>query len=283
MSNGIKVKKVTLNNYKKKHNKNNSTDSVANSKRSTKAYRNHTNNNANNNSHNSQPKKERVQKLLSNWGYCSRRKAEELIKQGRVTVNGLPITIGDSAGPNDKINVDANPVKPDKPAYYVFHKPIGCVTAMSDKTYRTVMDYIDVPERVFPVGRLDYNTSGLLILTNDGDYANKIIHPKYETQKAYFVEIEGTITKEQIKQLREGIKLKDGKTAPARVKRYSAHRMEITIHEGKNRIVRRMFEALGHKVKKLERVRIGRLRLAKLKPGEYKKMSLEDQKLPFMK
>lgn len=225
--------------------------------------------------------KQRVQKLLSNWGYCSRRQAEELIKQGRVTVNGLPITIGDCAGPHDKINVDANPVKQDKKVYYLFYKPLKCVTAVTDKCYKTVMDYVDVPERVFPVGRLDYNTSGLLILTNDGDYANRIIHPRYETKKTYFVEIEDAITKREIQQIRDGIVLSDGKTAPAFVKRYSAHRIEITIHEGKNRIIRRMFGFLGHKIKKLERIKIGRLQIGKLKPGQYKVMTPEEQQLPF--
>lgn len=225
--------------------------------------------------------KERVQKLLSNQGFCSRREGEELIKKGKVAVNGKIITIGDMAGPNDTISVNGKEIGKDPKAYYILNKPLGCVTALTDKTYPTVMDFVDVPERVFPVGRLDFHTSGLLILTNDGDYANKIIHPKYETKKAYFVEIATPITKEQIKRLREGMTLRDGPVRPAGVKRYSAKRLEITIHEGRNRIVRRMFQALGHKVMKLERVRIGKLFLNNLKPGEFRKMTVAERDLPF--
>ena len=122
----------------------------------------------------------RVQKLLSNYGYCSRRKAEEIIKQGRVRVNDKLITIGDKASEEDKIYVDDKLVEKEKKVYLMFNKPVKCVTALNDNKFKTVMDYIKIKERVFPIGRLDYLTSGLLLLTNDGDFANKIMHPRYK-------------------------------------------------------------------------------------------------------
>ena len=217
----------------------------------------------------------RVQKLLSNYGYCSRRDAEELIKEGRVKVNGKTITIGDKASETDRIYVDNKPVSREKNVYLIFNKPFGCVCALKDRKYFTIMEYIHVRERVFPVGRLDYNTEGLLILTNDGDFANKIMHPRYEIKKTYLVEIDTDIKDKDILKIERGVMLEDGKTSKSKVVKLSQTSIEITIHEGKNRIVRRIFKALGYNVKKLKRIKIGELELGNLKPGEYREASLE--------
>ncbi len=212
----------------------------------------------------------RVQKLLSNFGYCSRRKAEELIKEGRVKVNGEVISIGDKAEESDKISVDGKLIQRQNKVYLMFNKPVGCVTALSDARYKTVMDYIDVKERVFPIGRLDYNTSGLLLLTNDGDFANKVMHPRYEIKKTYLVKLSKDISANQIKIIEKGVKLDDGKTSPAKVRKLGGNVLEIIIHEGRNRIIRRVFEELDIGVVFLERIRIGNLELGNLKKGEYK-------------
>jgi len=197
-----------------------------------------------------------VQKLLSNYGYCSRRKAEELIKQGKVKVNNKIISIGDKASEKDKIYVNGKLINQEKRVYIMFHKPADCVTALYDKKYKTVMSYIKIKERIFPVGRLDYNTSGLLLLTNDGDFANKIMHPSHEIKKTYLVGLGKEITEQQINQIEKGIILKDGKTSSAKIKKLNPTLVEITIHEGKNRIVRRIFKELNIYVRFLKRIKI---------------------------
>ena len=223
----------------------------------------------------------RVQKLLSNYGYCSRRKAEELIKAGRVKVNNKTISIGDQAEETDNLYVDGKPIQKHKKVYLMFNKPVGCVTALKDSEYKTIMDYIKIKERVFPVGRLDFNTSGLLILTNDGDFANKIMHPRYEIKKTYLTKTHTKITLEHLKALEKGIELDDGKTRPAKVKKNSDTEIEITIHEGKTRIVRRMLKALDIKIKTLERIKIGKLELGNLATGRYKELSEQEKEQVF--
>jgi 23S rRNA pseudouridine2605 synthase len=225
----------------------------------------------------------RVQKLLSNYGYCSRRKAEVLIEEGRVKVNNKLITIGDKATFTDKISVDDKPVFADKKIYLMFHKPIGCVTALTDDKYNTIKDFIKIKERVFPIGRLDFNTSGLLLLTNDGDFANKVMHPRYEIEKTYLAGVDDDINDKDIKEIEEGVILEDGKTAPAKVKKINSNTMEITIHEGKNRIIRRMLKELGFRVRFLHRVRIGQLTLANLEKGMYKPITPATMKKIFEK
>lgn len=214
---------------------------------------------------------QRIQKLLN----LPRRKAEELIKVGRVRVNDRIVTLGEKASENDKIYVDNKLVSSEKKVYIVFNKPVGCVTAATDKKFKTVLDYVKVKERVFPVGRLDYNTSGLLLLTNDGEFANKITHPSHEIEKTYQVTLSKPITKEDISKLEKGIVLEDGKTSPAKVNKISEKVIDITIHEGKNRIVRRMVHALGYAVKTLERIAIGKLTLSNLKVGEWRYLTKE--------
>lgn len=212
----------------------------------------------------------RIQKLLSNHGYCSRRKAEELIKDGRVKVNGKPVKLGDSASEKDILRVDGKKVAGEPKVYLLFNKPVGCVTAVKDEKFKTVMDYIKVKERVFPVGRLDYNTCGLLLLTNDGDFANNVMHPRYDISKTYLVGITRPIAGSEKRALERGIVLEDGKTSPAKVKVHNLGKVEITIHEGKKHIVRRMFEKLGIPIKFLMRVKVGKLNLGWLKPGQFR-------------
>jgi 23S rRNA pseudouridine2605 synthase len=216
----------------------------------------------------------RVQKLLSNYGFCSRRKAEELIKQGRVRVNKKTITIGDQAKDTDKIYVDDVLIKKPNKVYLIFHKPMGCVTALTDQYRKTIMDYIHIKERVFPVGRLDHNSSGLLILTNDGDFANKIAHPRFETKKTYLAKLDKPV-KHEIPLLEQGVEV-DRRKVKARVKKINPRTIEITIHEGRHKIVKRLLKAVGFRVQSLKRIRIGNLRLGRLKPGEYKFLKKED-------
>ena len=226
--------------------------------------------------------KYRVQKLLSNYGYCSRRKAEEFIEQGRVTVNGKVISLGDKAAEKDKIHVDGKPVDKERKLYFMFHKPLGYVTALHDKHEKTIMDILPIKERVFPVGRLDTNTSGLLLLTNDGDFTNKITHPRYEIKKTYYVRLNKSIKINDVRKLEKGgIKLEEFTTSPTSVKTLDTMTLEITVHEGKNRIVRRMFEFLGYDVKQLCRIRIGGLELGKLALGKFKKLTDAEKKAIF--
>ncbi len=223
----------------------------------------------------------RVQKLLSNYGYCSRRNAEELIKEGRVKVNGELISIGDQATEEDKITIDGELIQQERKVYLMFNKPNGCVTALRDQQHKTVMDFIKVKERIFPVGRLDYNTSGLLLLTNDGDFANKITHPSNEIKKTYLVGINKQIMNRQIAAIEKGVELEDGRTCPAKVSKINPTLLQITIHEGKNRIIRRMFKEMEFKVASLERISIGKLQLMDLKPGKYRSLSKEEIKKIF--
>ena len=221
----------------------------------------------------------RVQKLLSQYGYCSRRKAEELIKEGRVKVNKKVIQIGDKATEKDKIYVDDKLVQKKDLIYLMFNKPVGFVTSLEDKHNRTIMEFLDLKQRVFPVGRLDYNTSGLLLLTNDGDFANKIMHPRYETKKTYLVELDKPITPGAISKIRRGVKLEEYTTSRASVKELEPILIEITIHEGKKRIIRKMMKELGYKTRALKRIKIGKLELGNLKVGKYRKLTQKELKL----
>ncbi len=225
---------------------------------------------------------ERVQKLLANYGYCSRRAAEKLIAEGKVKVNGKIILLGGKASEKDEITVDGKVVQKEKRMYLIFHKPTGCVTALRDERYKTVMDIVKVRERVFPIGRLDGDTSGLLLLTNDGDFANLIMHPRYEIKKAYLVEIDGILNENDITKIERGIFIDGRKTSPAAIRKVGRN-YEITIHEGRNRIVRRIFKALGYNVRSLKRVKIGKLYLGELKLGEYRSLTPQEKEKIFEK
>lgn len=222
---------------------------------------------------------ERIQKILSQAGVASRREAERMITAGRVTVNGTPVTeLGAKADPaRDRITVDGKPVTVEEQRVYILlNKPVGYVTTLKDPDGRPIVTDLlkGVGVRVFPVGRLDYNTEGLLLLTNDGAWANRLAHPRHEVDKEYLVRVRGTVAKEQISRLERGVELDDGKTAPARaaVTKQSDNNswVSITIHEGRYRQVRRMCEAVSLSVVRLRRVRYGSLALGELKIGEFR-------------
>ncbi|WP_347552912.1 pseudouridine synthase [Pseudalkalibacillus hwajinpoensis] len=224
---------------------------------------------------------ERLQKVIAQAGVTSRRKAEGLIEEGRVKVNGKVVTeLGTKVSDRCKIEVNGIPVEREEPVYFLFYKPTGVIsTVEDDKGRKAVTDYFhDIEERVFPVGRLDYDTSGALLLTNDGDFANKLMHPSYHVDKVYVVKVKGLVDKETIQKLERGVQLEEGKTSKARARILSTDKqkgksiVELTIHEGKNRQVRRMFEALGYPVQKLKRERYGFLELTGLNPGDYREL-----------
>ena len=218
---------------------------------------------------------ERVQKLLTNYGYCSRRDAEELIARGRVKVNGRVISLGEKASEKDTIAVDGKIVQKEKKVYLIFHKPTGCVTALRDERYKTVMDIVKIRERVFPIGRLDGDTSGLLLLTNDGDFANRIMHPRYEIKKAYQAEIDGILNENDIKQIERGIFIEGRKTAPAAIRK-GGRIYEITIHEGRKHIVKKIFAQQGYKVERLMRTRIGPIIIGNMKPKDVRRLTPQE-------
>ncbi|MBM7854669.1 pseudouridine synthase [Desulfohalotomaculum tongense] len=225
---------------------------------------------------------ERLQKFLAHAGVASRRKCEELILEGRVKVNGKVVReLGTKIDPDkDKVQVDGRWIKQkEKYVYLMMNKPRGYVSTVSDERGRkTVMDLLkDVKERVYPVGRLDYDSEGLLLLTNDGELTQALTHPKHQIAKTYKVRVEGVPTLDNLERLANGVKLEDGVTAPARV--YLTHikdgnaLLEITIREGKNRQVRRMCEYIGHPVKRLVRTRIGPLELRNMSSGEVRELN----------
>jgi 23S rRNA pseudouridine2605 synthase len=227
---------------------------------------------------------ERIQKIIAKCGIASRRKAEELIVEGLVTVNGRPAVLGMKADfEKDHIKVRGKLIgRPETKTYLMFNKPVQCITAMYDAEGRpTVKDFLKrVKVQVFPVGRLDYNSEGLLILTNDGELANAVLHPRNKIPKTYHAKVEGFLEPADKSKLEKGIRLDDGMTAPAKlrvVKKLKANSwIDITIHEGRKRQVRRMFARIGHSVIKLQRTRINGLKLGALKPGEYRYMKPEE-------
>jgi len=225
---------------------------------------------------------ERLQKILSGAGVASRREAETFITAGRVAVNGTVVMeLGSKADPDkDRITLDGKPLRLKlERVYLLLYKPAGYVTTLKDPEGRpTVTDLLKgVGERVYPVGRLDYNTEGLLLLTNDGDWANRLAHPRHEVEKEYLVKVRGRVTPDQLKRLADGVKLDDGTTAPARVRIVHESernsRLTITIHEGRYRQVRRMCEAVNLTVASLKRTRYGLLELGELRPGEFRRLT----------
>lgn len=218
---------------------------------------------------------ERLQKILSNSGHCSRRAAEELIKAGKVSVNDRIISIGDKADASkDKIQVSGKPIGKDRKRYFAFYKPRNVMTTLSDPSGKpTVMRFIEgIPERVFPVGRLDYDAEGLLILTNDGDFANKIMHPRYETVKTYEAELRDRLRAKDLAMLKGKVKLKDGFVKIESSRMIHDNIIEISIHEGRHKVVKRIFKELGFYVKRLKRTKVGPLMLGRMKPGEIKEI-----------
>lgn len=221
---------------------------------------------------------ERLQKVIAQAGVCSRRKAEALIARGRVRVNGQVVTEpGTKVAGNDQIEVNGKLLDKEDKVYYLLNKPKGTICSASDEKDRpTVLDYLPRGRRIYPVGRLDYDTSGVLILTNDGNFTNRMIHPRYHVPKTYTINLQGMLDGEDIARLKAGLVSAEETYQPARVKiiqkDYTRNRMivELTISEGKNHQVKKMMEALGHEVRRLSRKSFGPLTVEGMKPGEYR-------------
>ena len=239
---------------------------------------------------------ERLQKILAHAGVSSRRAAEDLILAGRITVNGHRVTeLGSKADPeNDRICLDSKPLRqPRQLSYYLFNKPRGVMTTLRDPEGRpTIQAYLKgIPERVYPAGRLDYHSEGLLLLTNDGELAQQVMHARTKVPKVYWVKVSGRPTLEQLQKLRQGVYLDGRKTAPAGIRwqhtghaeRASGRRtsnenpwLEVTLTEGRKNQIRRMFLSVGHPVEKLKRVRIGSLELGRLAPGQLRPVTAQE-------
>jgi 23S rRNA pseudouridine2605 synthase len=219
----------------------------------------------------------RLNAYLARAGIASRRKADELIKAGRVTVNGEAGQLNTFVEPADQVEVDGRAVAPQRLAYVLLHKPAGVVTTASDPQGRpTVVDLVEHESRVVPVGRLDADTTGALLLTNDGELAHRLAHPKYEVEKVYEAEVEGDPSDDSLLRLVEGVELEDGRTAPARVRRLGPSLVELAIHEGRNRQVKRMLEAVGHPVHGLHRSRYAGLTVEDLEPGRWRELAADE-------
>lgn len=223
---------------------------------------------------------ERLQKVIANFGYTSRRKAEELISSGKVKVNGSVITtLGTKVKESDQIIIDGTLLSKDDKVYYLLNKPRSIISSVVDeKNRKTIVDLIETDKRIYPIGRLDYDTTGLILLTNDGDLANLLTHPSNKIDKLYIAKIKGKIDPYDLKKLKNGVVIDNYKTSPcnAKIRKYDKRSnssiAEIIIHEGKNHQVKKMFEAFGYDVLKLKREKIGFLTLEGLQSGEYRKL-----------
>ena len=229
--------------------------------------------------------KNRIQKVIADAGFCSRRKAEELISSGRVKLNGHPVKLGDKAAFNDIITIDGEKITVPKKKNFIYimlNKPRGYFTTMSDELDRRCVTELieDVGERVYPVGRLDRNSEGLLLFTNDGEFANSIMHPSKHISKTYRVTVRPDISDDQLVKMSEGIVIDGQKTLPANIvvktKEPGRVVMLITIHEGRNRQIRKMCEAVGLEVARLKRISVGPIKLGMLKPGTWRELSAEE-------
>jgi pseudouridine synthase len=234
-------------------------------------------------------KEERLQKYIARCGIASRRKAEEIILQGNVKVNGIIVKeLGSKISPEkDVVTVYNKRIQEKEEHIYIkLYKPEGYITTVKDQFNRkTVLDLVNIKERIYPIGRLDYDTSGLLLLTDDGDLANKLMHPKYRIFKTYEADIKGSISEDSINILKNGILIDGYKTAPAKVKLINRSQkntsVQISIHEGKNRQVRKMFEKIGHRVIKLKRISFGNINLGGLMEGQW--IYLTDDEIKYLK
>lgn len=219
----------------------------------------------------------RLNAYLARAGVASRRGADELIKASRVTVNGQAGQLNTFVQSRDRVEVDGHPVELQALAYVLLHKPVGVVTTARDPQGRkTVVDLVDHPSRVVPVGRLDADTTGALLLTNDGELAHRLAHPRYEVEKVYEAEVEGEPSDAALEQLRSGIELDDGPTAPAQARRLGPSTLELSLHEGRKHQVKRMLSAIGHPVRRLHRSRYAGLTLDGLEPGDSRELELHE-------
>lgn len=226
----------------------------------------------------------RINKFLSSLGVASRRAIDKYIEEGRIKVNGAVASTGIDITEDDEIYIDNKKIETkriEEKVYFMLNKPLEVLSASSDDRGRkTVVDLIKTDKRIFPIGRLDYMTSGLILLTNDGELFNRLVHPKSEIYKKYYIKVFGEVKKEEIEELKKGILLEDGKTLPAKVSgiKYDKNKtsMYISIREGRNRQIRRMIEKLGYKVLMLRREKIGELSLGDLKEGKYRELTKEE-------
>ncbi len=230
---------------------------------------------------------ERLQKAIAASGYTSRRKAEELIVQGKVEVNGKVVKeLGTKVKSGDYITVEGKQIIGENKVYYVFYKPKSCVCTLSDEFDRQkVTDYFtDIDERIYPIGRLDFDTTGILLMTNDGEFANMIMHPRNHLEKIYEVSIKGLINGETLHKLEKGVYLEGVKTLPCKIKvvnkdmKHGTTMLQIKLHEGKNRQVKKMFESVGHPVKRLHRISVAGINLKGLTPGTYRILKPQEVK-----
>lgn len=231
--------------------------------------------------------KQRINKYLAQKGIGSRREIDKYIEMEMITVNGELAVSGQKVDDNDKIEINGMLIEEqkEKKVYFMLNKPQGYISAVKDAREKTVVELIDTPERIYPVGRLDLNTEGLLILTNDGDFYNKLIHPRAEIWKTYIAKVWGRVTEEEVKELQQGIDLEDGKTLPAKVRLERAYDnsswIEISIREGRNRQVRRMLKAIGHHVIYLKREKLGELTVEGLEAGQYRELYQDELEYIF--
>lgn len=229
---------------------------------------------------------ERLQKVIAHSGFTSRRKAEELIVNGKVMVNGEIVReLGTKVAPSDDIVIDGIKLEAEEKEYYLFNKPRGVITSTSDeKNRKTVMDFFETNKRLYPVGRLDYDTTGVLIITNDGDFANKLLHPSSKIDRLYIAKLEGIIDGKTINKIKEGIKIDNKMVYPTRVKlkkkdlAKKTSMVEIVVHEGYNHEIKKIFDAVGFPVIKLKRESFGNLNVKNLKSGEYRRITPKEIK-----